>query len=1151
MSKVIFKLTFKHPNFKNTKSKNVAHIDYIATRSGVDKSLTANDLQRELSKGIEKTGSENDVYVNYINERPQSHGLFDQNGVANPETVKGELSEHDSFVWRAIVSLKEEDAKELGYLKKEKWQDLLRNKVPDMAKEMGIRINNINWVGAVHMAKGHPHVHIVFWEKEPERTIGVVSKKALENIKKEYTDEIFKEEKFRLMNEKTVMRDLIRDFAKGDMGQATRFLIETRETGLDIRALIQEENIADINPIMPRKIELELAEKIKRLSEILPGRGRANLKFMPEDVKVEVREIANFLLSTEQYSPYLESYLKIVEENNRLYTGKEEDLINSKENAYIDIRDRVCQIILKAAVESQKENVFYIDQELANNSVEIIKGISNQIDLYPEREKVFNKISVALIKTGHSDEAIKNILYEYSVIENLNYPKDAIDKFVNDVWNNGSAFQELNSLSSSKMVESYLTSLKLAGYAEKEAINLIRGVISNDNRELGNLLDSLKKQGFLKMVGGNYKLTNIGVEEFLKAKSLDKTQREIMVSLEQGKGSFDTLINNKNVFGNMYDKDPEEFKIGRFDLKVKDEFGEDNKITLKELENNLYEKYTSADITDVDKAEQEYDVLKNRVEKLCLNGYVKFDKETNVYSFTPEGVAALDNIPYGMEFSRYDANVTLTYIDKAENGVLQKADLESTLYKEIANKTANSYYGKFTDIIEQCKGNEYVQIDDDGNITATKEGQNLSKELNRLNKFFKESKKGNLSEEKIKEVCNDLYGENANSEFKTIMQHIEKQVAKGNVICKVDGTYSIEHSKNDNKNLLYQIYKAGGTIKKDNLKQTLEENIPNREAENQYKYLIKRLEFLKDEGFVSGKKGEYSITDAGKEKRLDLLHPERDLLRKEIKYLTRLGFIENTADGLIASRKYFKYMKDIATAKKKGIERNSYFINKDIISLIDKTSDNINAGKIKRTNQRILTGKYINNEYEEIKTSYSGLRTSCNVSDLTAKTLSNITKTLLAAGVDIENSKSIVEQWNIKSGSNLDTEYLNEIIDKAYKQYDENNTWGKPTVVSYKEWNEMFKSLGVQEVPKWMYKGLNWKSLLTRGVGMASIINDIWKSVWREFERERMQSEAQAELFKKNQIKQQAASQSKAAQKEAAIKHQDRSSLAKEEEKEL
>lgn len=1147
MSKVIFKLTFKHPNFKDTKQKNVAHIDYIAKRSGVDKTLTAVDLEKELRRDVEKIINENEVYINYIHERPKSHGLFDQNGVADPEQVKKELSQHDSFVWRAIVSLREEDAKELGYLSKEKWQDLLRNKVPDMAKEMGIKINNIRWAGAVHMAKGHPHAHIVFWEAIPERTIGVVSKKVIVNIKKHFTDEIFKEEKFWLMNEKTAIRDLIRDLAKDNVGQAARLLMEVRESGLDIKALMQEENKEGICPQIQKRTEIELIEKIKKLAEIIPGRGRASLKFMPEDVKEEVRKISDFLLSTEQYSLYLEKYLKVVVENNKLYTSQDDDLNKTRENAYNDIRDRVCQIILRAALESQHENVFYIDKKLAEKSVEKIREINDKIDLQFEYEDVFKKLASSLLNSGLSANEVAYCLFSFSSRENLflkmNHIKDIIKSVENEIRSDGN----IGFYYSSKSIGFGLAALKAAGFTENDAFELQKAAIKRDIGSLNDRFNYLVNEGIFKIQNEKYCLTQKGINEFLKVKKLDDGQKAILSFLEKGPADLSFILENKNILRNLFDKNPDEFKLGRFDLRIFEEFGEDNSITLKELEQKIYKKYTMRDVADVERAEKEFDIYKLRIEKLCLNGYVELNKETGKLSFTPEALNELNNVPYGMEFTRYDANITLSYIDKAENGILSRDELKKIIYDETVNLTARSYCEKFSEMLESGQLATFISCDKDGNITATKEGKILGYEFRNVNNIFREAKDGNLSEEKIMHVCRKLYGLDAEEYFTDTMQQIEKFVEKKWVLKNVDNTYSVDPYINDVNIFLYYLYKAGGCVHKDNLFDVLNKNIPNKEAANQYKYLVKRLENLKYEGYLAGDNGLYYLTELGREKRFDLLYSERELLLKEIDYLTRLGLIDHTNDGYVVTSKYFKYMNDITSSKLNNVENKSFYINNELAGIIENFYGDIDTGKIERSNLRILRGIYINNSFQDIKTGYQALRDLCGVKDITKKTITNLTTTLLASGIDIEETRAILQNWNIRSGSNLDESRMNEIIDMSFKKYQESTNWGKVSLVSFKDWNDMFKVLGVKEVPNWMYKGENWKALMVRGVGLASIINDIWKSVWRQFERERMHSEAQAEYMKKNQIKQQAVQKSKAARREAAIKYQDRSSLAKEE----
>lgn len=1607
MSKVIFKMTFKHPNKGDTVSKNVSHIKYISTRSGVDKTVTEADLKKELEKGIEDINSDDETYVKYIDERPRSHGLFGKDGIEDPKDVQEEISHVDSFVWRGIISIKEEDAKELGFTKKEAWQDMLRTKVPDMAEKMGIRSTNLRWVAAVHMEQGHPHAHVVFWEKTPEKTVGIVKPKILDEIRKSYTDEIFAEQRLELVNEKNTMRDLIRDIGNDDISKASRLIREVNQAGEEIREILGTEEQEGLAPKLYPEEEKELIYKIQKLSEMLPGKGRIALKFMPENVKTEVRAIADELLQRQEFIGPVERNLKAVEQLTRLYTsneaaikntqdqysyivnnvanrlenfgvnrdnivdilkvwsenqfsdiklssdvkaellskidfsgkfksnnekevfdavgikllekiggidiekikesyleqeinrtnislkkmvdggllkphddnyfltpkaealcqikenlnevnrtilncfsdkelsldelmedkrlytllkgnaranvfevkkydativkgyfgennilnlnkfkaslekkfqseekqnseykmvvsrieklvknniveklendefsftkeglesldkiGKEfeytsydanviydyvnraegfltesklrkilsedyknedeiskqykyilgrleknvandyakreninnvegysitqegndarEKILNplsynlkkylnqliergliernvdnymineqfkyvlkndlsssengiyniseiknnasefidklisnmkdediefknlrkilklkevsdpiekARDNAYNDIRDRLSQTILKGAAEAQRENIFYVDRDLSYNALEFIKNINSQINLIEDYKKVISEISTSLIRTGHDEEQILKYLSEFIDREELNLSKETLETIINEINESNIGINSDNALSFRKNVEHYLSVLKLSGYKEKEAFDILSDTIKNDSKKLEQTLWKLKEDGFLKKIGEQYKLTNKGVDEFLKIKELDRVEKEILKCLEPNgeeieKVNFDNLIENKDIYDNLYNKDPEEFKLGRYDTKVREYFGEDNKLKFDKLEETIYGNYTDEEFNiNMGKADVEIELLEKRIEKLVLNGYAKLDKESNTYSltkecnnyfeyddkkeiyvFTNEAIEKLGINKF--EFTRYDANVSLSYIDKAEENVLTEVDLRQMLKGEIANKDAKEYYEKFTSMIESGQAKEYINISKDGDMTSTETGQELSRALSRLNKpFF--ACKGNIVEDKLKAFCDKEYGDESGEQFDYIIKQLENGVEKGYIL-KDEGalSYKIEPIFNDINKLLYQIYKENGTINKDDLREVLERNITNRALEKQLKYLTYRLDNLKKEGYLDGEENEYILNNNGLEKRKDILEPQRELLRGKIEYLERLGFLKSSGEEYQLTDKYHSYMKNVAISKEDKIPRTSEVMPKDIANIIDRTQDKVNVGKIERSNERIAMGKYINNEYKNIQSGYEDMRKYCNIPDTVEKTLKNLSKALLVSGMNFEETKEILHQWNLKSNSNIEAEKIDSIVKGSYETVKENDLWGDITVISKKDWNEMFKSLGIEEddVPKWIYKGENWKSFNTHGIGLASIINDVWKSAWRQIEMDRMRTESQVEQMKKHLLKQQS-SLSRSAIVEEVRKNKDKNHM--------
>ena len=172
-SPFFFKQSFYLPTASNA-SKNAANLKYIATRPGADRG----DLEPETPEA-ERDPKERSIeddfgpvkpgtaagHVKYMSERPGSHGLFGSNGVANLKSAMHEIKHHRGIVWRDVVSLHEDDAVRLGYTTREAWEDALRRCMPDVARAMGIREDNLRWLAAFHQKAGHPHCHISLWEQ--------------------------------------------------------------------------------------------------------------------------------------------------------------------------------------------------------------------------------------------------------------------------------------------------------------------------------------------------------------------------------------------------------------------------------------------------------------------------------------------------------------------------------------------------------------------------------------------------------------------------------------------------------------------------------------------------------------------------------------------------------------------------------------------------------------------------------------------------------------------------------------------------------------------------------------------------------------------------------------------------------------------------
>lgn len=373
-------LYFYKPSAENV-SKNKSHISYIGMRPGVDlgtekkldEAALHNRFELNVEENVYKTPNSAAGHVKYAHERPRSHGLFSSEEVKDVKVIQQELDSHKGIVWRGILSLNETDAITLGYDEREAWEDTLRSTVPLMANEMGIPESNLRWVAAFHQEKGHPHIHLVVWEKDPKRQRGLLTYPETKEIKKIFVNEIYGEERLRLSQEKTAVRDLIRHIAREDLVKTVELVREVRaeqkQVELEMRAAGAVRSVG-IPPKLYKETNVELADKLSQLAAFMPQRGRLSYQFMPNDVRAKVDDISDWILKQPAQKESLDKYLQTVEWMTRQYTFKSEQIETAKNKAYADIRKRISQIALKAASESQKDQFVNVVPEKAHIVIE-------------------------------------------------------------------------------------------------------------------------------------------------------------------------------------------------------------------------------------------------------------------------------------------------------------------------------------------------------------------------------------------------------------------------------------------------------------------------------------------------------------------------------------------------------------------------------------------------------------------------------------------------------------------------------------------------------------------------------------------------------------------------------------------------------------
>lgn len=254
------------------------YMKYIATRDGVER--------------IESTAGGG--YLEYMAERPRSHGLFSADGTADLAEMMKEISSHNAPVWTFIYSLRREDAVRLGYDTGESWRRLLLAHQTELAAAMKIPPGDFRWCAAFHDEKHHPHIHMMVWSRDPRQ--GYLTEKGIEKMRSELSGAIFQDELLSLYREKDLSYQQMRDTAMEAMSR----LIGEMKTGLCDSPVI--------------------AEQMDRLSQMLGDtKGRKVYGYLKKPVKAQVDAIVDELAKLPEVAACYEEWNRLRDEVERYY----------------------------------------------------------------------------------------------------------------------------------------------------------------------------------------------------------------------------------------------------------------------------------------------------------------------------------------------------------------------------------------------------------------------------------------------------------------------------------------------------------------------------------------------------------------------------------------------------------------------------------------------------------------------------------------------------------------------------------------------------------------------------------------------------------------------------------------------------------------
>lgn len=349
------------------------------------------------------------LHINYIGRikgamNNGEHSLF---GKLNNEDIsykdKKEILDYidekakTQFFNKAVISIKEDEAEKYGMINKEEWINLINLKIKDIAKEYGIREDQVDYLASVHTEPGHIHCHLVFFDRNNKEQSNNFIK--YDRIKRELNKYVYKEEILKIQEVQNKSKDtkLLKENFNKDM--------ETLIGRSTLKMFNNRINIKELNNI--QKEILSFYEKLKDYQE-KNNKNSFRKAFLPPLLKDELRKLSFLIVgSSTQLSKNVKDYINSSIKQEVILSNNEKRLLITKEKAiefiYSKVDNQILQFLKERKIEvneynkeitnrlNQNKYKSSIKNNIAYNLNDLLNNINNTLEDTKEAQKGFSK----------------------------------------------------------------------------------------------------------------------------------------------------------------------------------------------------------------------------------------------------------------------------------------------------------------------------------------------------------------------------------------------------------------------------------------------------------------------------------------------------------------------------------------------------------------------------------------------------------------------------------------------------------------------------------------------------------------------------------------------------------------------------------------
>lgn len=174
--------------------------------------------------------------------------------------------------------------------------------ISDISRNMNMKLENIEYLAAVHLKSGQPHVHIMWWDKAQKILINKVDPAICDKIRIDVIKSTYHDQFVELHNKEDSLKK-------------------------ELRQQVGQNAAGALSGTLHDDFTEAVFQKLTAIREMLPPKGQAVYKLMPKPVKQKLNSLTHFMIDN---IPEFRSLYDEILDCRRIYN----EMLHSDDSSY-------------------------------------------------------------------------------------------------------------------------------------------------------------------------------------------------------------------------------------------------------------------------------------------------------------------------------------------------------------------------------------------------------------------------------------------------------------------------------------------------------------------------------------------------------------------------------------------------------------------------------------------------------------------------------------------------------------------------------------------------------------------------------------------------------------------------------------------------